>query len=57
MAAKIAKILAAFVDKKKVGKKLGMLVLSIAFGLIFLLMLSTQKRFYSSSKRFILTLK
>ena len=39
MAAKIAKILAAFVDKKKVGKKLGMLVLSIAFGLIFLLVL------------------
>ena len=39
MAAKIAKILAAFVDKKKVGKKLGILVLSIAFGLIFLLVL------------------
>jgi len=39
MAAKIAKILAAFVDKKKLGKKLGILVLSIAFGLIFLLVL------------------
>ena len=39
MAAKIAKILAAFVDKKKLGKKLGVLVLSIAFGLIFLLVL------------------
>ena len=39
MAAKIAKILAAFVDKKKIGKKLGILVLSIAFGLIFLLVL------------------
>ena len=39
MAAKIAKILAAFADKKKLGKKLGILVLSIAFGLIFLLVL------------------
>ncbi|MCR5480557.1 MAG: hypothetical protein K6F27_11970 [Ruminococcus sp.] len=39
MAAKIAKILAAFVDKRKLGKKLGILVLSIAFGLIFLLVL------------------
>ncbi|MBO5575430.1 MAG: hypothetical protein J6I46_12465 [Ruminococcus sp.] len=39
MASKIAKILAAFVDKKKLGKKLGILVLSIAFGLIFLLVL------------------
>ena len=39
MAAKIAKILAAFVDKKKLGKKLVILVLSIAFGLIFLLVL------------------
>ena len=39
MATKIAKILAAFVDKKKLGKKLGILVLSIAFGLIFLLVL------------------
>ena len=39
MAAKIAKILAAFVDKKKLGRKLGILVLSIAFGLIFLLVL------------------
>lgn len=39
MAAKIAKILAALVDKKKLGKKLGILVLSIAFGLIFLLVL------------------
>ena len=39
MAAKIAKILAAFADKKKLGKKLGILVVSIAFGLIFLLVL------------------
>lgn len=39
MAAKIAKILAAFANKKKLGKNLGILVLSIAFGLIFLLVL------------------
>jgi len=39
MGAKLVKLLASFVPKKKLGKKLGILVLSIAFGLIFLLVL------------------
>ena len=39
MGAKLVKLLASFVPKKKFGKKLGILVLSIAFGLIFLLVL------------------
>ncbi len=39
MGAKLVKLLASLVPKKKLGKKLGILVLSIAFGLIFLLVL------------------
>lgn len=39
MTAKTLKLLTAFVPNKKAGKKLGILVLSIAFGLIYLLCL------------------